>query len=85
MEECREKTRRRSAAPRGYKGTTGVGCDGFHPRVPLVFERHSRISGELLRAGRAEWEAARTSLHDVVFFLSPKNITSERPIALHPR
>ena len=29
-------------AARNYKAKTGVGCDGFHPKVPLELEKETR-------------------------------------------
>ena len=29
-------------AAKTYKAKTGVGCDGFHPKVPLVLTRETR-------------------------------------------
>ena len=48
-----------------YKAKTGVGCDGFHPKVPLDLtnkRRNCRVDGE----GGTEWQMAATSLHDDV-------------------
>ena len=48
-------------AARSCKAETGVGGDGFHPKVLLDLSEESRV---------------------VLF--DPKNVTSERPIALLP-
>ena len=55
---------------RTYKAKTGVGCDGFHPRVPLE---------KVEQSGKWPQQACAT-----MFFLIPKSVTSERPIALMP-
>ena len=46
---------------------TGVGCDGFHPKVPLDLTRENkkRNSGVIGKGG-AEWQMAATSLHNDV-------------------
>ena len=69
-----------------YKAKTGVGCDGFHPKVPLDLtdltskkRRNRRVLGE----GGTEWQMA-TQACTTMFFLIPKNVTSERLIALMP-
>ena len=69
-----------------YKAATGVGCDGFQPKIPLDLSRETRgILMEFFGEGVTVWEMATTSLHDDVLpDLIPKKITSERPIALLP-
>ena len=52
-------------ATRLYKAKTGVGCDGFHPKVPR--ERNERKSCGVSREGGAEWQMAATILYDHVF------------------
>ena len=50
-------------ASRLYKAKTGVGCDGFHPKVPLDFTKETR--GEhrgVLGEGGTKWQMAATSL-----------------------
>ena len=71
-------------APRMYKAKTGVGCDGFHPNVPLDLTKETR--GEVVeflekveQSGEWSQQACTT-----MFFLILKNVTSERPIALMP-
>ena len=71
-------------ASRLYKAKTGVGCDGFHPKVPLDLTKETR--GEIVeflvkveQSGKWPQQAWTT-----MFFLTPKNLTSERPIALMP-
>ena len=71
-------------AARNYKAKTGVGCDGFHPKVPLDHTRET--GGEVVeffqkveQCGRWPQQACTT-----MFFLTPKNVTSARPIALVP-
>ena len=68
-----------------FQAKTGVGCDGFHPTVLFNLTkrdegRNCGVPGE----GGAEWKVAATSMHNDVLFLIPKNVTSERPIALMP-
>ena len=60
-----------------------MGCDGFHPEVPLDLTGETR--GEVVeflekmeRSGKWPKQACT-----VTFFLIPKNVTRERPIALH--
>ena len=67
-----------------YKAKTGLGCDGFHPKVPLDLTKETR--GGIVRflwkveqSGKWPQQACTT-----MFFLIPKNVTSERPIALMP-
>ena len=71
-------------ASRMYKAKTGVGCDGFHPRVLLNLTGETR--GEIVeflekvkQSGKWRHQASTT-----MFFLIQKNVTSERPIALMP-
>ena len=71
-------------AAKSCKAKTGVVCDGFHPKVPLDLTKETRgkvveFLEKVLQCGR--WpQQARTRM----FFLSPKNVTTERPIALMP-
>ena len=47
-------------ASRMYKAKTGVGCDGFHPKIPIGLDKwNKRISCGILRAGGAEWQNGR--------------------------
>ena len=69
---------------RQCKAKTRVGRDGFHPKVPLDGTKETR--GEFVeflekveQSGKWPQYACTT-----VFFLIPKNVTSERPIALMP-
>ena len=71
-------------ASRSDKAKTGVGCDGFHPKVPLDLTQETR--GEIVeflekveQSGKLPQQTCTT-----MFFLTPKNITSERVIALMP-
>ena len=71
-------------ASRLYKAKAGVGCDGFHPKVPLNVTKETR--GEIVeflekveQSGKWPQQACTT-----IFFLIHKNVTSERPIALMP-
>ena len=38
----RLKEERLQKVAKGYKGATGVGCDGFHPQVPLDLTKETR-------------------------------------------
>ena len=54
-------------AAKSCKAKTGVGCDGFHPKVPLdICESNKRRSGGILGEGGTVWEMA-ASLHSDVF------------------
>ena len=71
-------------ASRMFKAKTVVGCDGFHPKVLLDFTKETRggIVEFLEKVGQSgKWpQQACTTM----FFLIPKNVASERPIALVP-
>ena len=78
----RERESDLARAMKTCKANTGVGCDGFHPKVPLDSTRETR--GEVMeflenveQCGRWPQQACTT-----IFFLIPKNVTSERPLAL---
>ena len=65
-----------------YIAKTGVGCDGFHPKVPLDSTKETR--GEIVefldkaeQSGKWPQQTCTT-----MFFLVPKNVTSEGSIAL---
>ena len=67
------------------KAKTEVGCGGFHPKVPLDLTKEtSREIVEFLekveQSGKWQQQACTT-----MFFLIPRNVTSERPIALMPK
>ena len=67
-----------------YKAKTGVGCDGFHPKVPLDMTKETRreiveFLEKVEQSGKWPQQACTT-----MFFLIPENVTSERPIALMP-
>ena len=71
-------------ASRMYKAKTGVGYDGFHPKVPVDLAKETR--GEIVefleepeQSGKWPQQACTT-----MFVLIPKNVTSERPIAVMP-
>ena len=49
-----------------YKAKTGVGCDGFHPKVPLDGTKNEWRNRGVLVEGGAEWKMAATGLHDDV-------------------
>ena len=60
-----------------YKAKTGVGCDGFHPKVPL--ELTKATSGEIVeilekveQSGKWPQQACTT-----MFFLIPENVCHE--------
>ena len=52
-----------------YKAKTGVGCDGFHPKVPLDEIVEFLEKGE--QSGKGPQQACTT-----MFFLIPKNVKS---------
>ena len=71
---------------RMYKGKTGIGCDGFQPKVSLDVTKETRgetveflkkVLKKVEQSGKLPQQACTT-----IFFLIPKNVTSERPIAL---
>ena len=70
--------------PRLYKAKTRVGCDGFHPKVPLDLTKETR--GELVEVPKKVEQSGkwRHQACTTMFFLIPKNVTIERPIALMP-
>ena len=50
-----------------YKAKTGVGYDGFHPKVPVdLTKRDERKRCRILGEGGAEWQMAAPRLHDDV-------------------
>ena len=50
-----------------YKAKTGVGCDGFHPKVLLDLPEETRGEMvELLEKGGTKWNVAAACLHDDV-------------------
>ena len=66
------------------QATTGVGCDGFHPEVLLDFSKETRREAvkfleQVEPCGKCPQQACTT-----MFFLIPKNGTSERALALLP-
>ena len=71
-------------AAKSCKAKTGVVCDGFHPKVPLDLTRETRgkiveFLKKVEQCGRWLQQACTR-----MFFLNPKNVTTERPIALMP-
>ena len=67
-----------------YKAKTGVGCHGFHPKVPMdLTKENDRKNMEFLekveQSGKWPQQACIT-----MFFSVPKNVVSEMPIALMP-
>ena len=89
LKECEEALPRLKEgdlekASRLYKAKIGVGCDGFHPKVPLDLTKETR--GEIVEFWEkveqsGEWLQQACTMR---FFLIPKNVTSKRPIALMP-
>ena len=65
-------------AASSYKASAGVGADGFHPKTPLDPSAETCGNKAVFLAIVERWVQASTLL----FFLIPKNVTSERPIAL---
>ena len=50
-----------------YKAKTGVGCDGFHPKVPLDLTKRNETRNRGVHGeGGAECEMVATSLHNDV-------------------
>ena len=68
-------------ASRLYKAKTGVGCDCFHPKVPLDLIKRNVLEflEKVAQSGTWPQEAGTT-----MFFLIPQKVTSERQIALMP-
>ena len=62
-----------------YEGKTGEGCDGFHPKVPLDLGEIVEFSEKVEQSGEWPQQACTTTIFSI-----PKNVTSERPIALVP-
>ena len=78
MEEALRLKEELEKASRMHKAKTGVGCDGFHPKVLLDL-----TNGNERRNSWRGW--SRVANGTTIFFLIPKNVTSERPIAMMPR
>ena len=67
-----------------YKAKTGVGCDGSHPNVLLNLTKETRkeiveFLEKVEQSGKWPQQECTT-----MFFLIPKNVASQRPIALMP-
>ena len=64
-----------------YKAKTGVGCDGFVPKVPVDVTQGEIVEfwENVGQSGKRPQQACTT-----MFFLIPRYVTSERPIALMP-
>ena len=46
-----------------------VGCDGFHPKVPMDLTKETKVEMvELVEKVEQRWKMAATSLHDDVLF-----------------
>ena len=56
-----------------YKAKTGVGCDGFHQKIPL----------DLTKETRGKVVELIEKVEQRMFFLIPKNVTSEIPFCAH--
>ena len=89
LKECEEALRRLKegdldTASRLCKAKTGVGCDGFYPTVPLDLTEETR--GESVEFLEKVEQSGKWPQHacTTMFFLIPKNVRSERPIALVP-
>ena len=70
--------------PSGLYKKKGVGCDGFHPNVPLNLTEETRkeiveFLEKVEQSGKSPQQECTT-----MFFLIPKNVASQRPIALVP-
>ena len=65
-------------ASRMYRAKTVVGCDGFHPKVPLDLTKETR--GEMVEFLEKVEQSGKWPQQDcpTMFFLIPKNVTSER-------
>ena len=61
-----------------------MGCDGFHPKVPLDLTKES--TGKVVEFLEKEEQSGKgpQQAFTTMFFLMPKNVTSERPIAIMP-
>ena len=75
---------RKRCRSRLYKAKTGVGCDRFHPKVPLDLTKETRgkiveFLEKVEQSGKWPQQACTTML-----FLIPEDVTSESPIALMP-
>ena len=67
-----------------YKAETGVGCDGLKPKVLLDLTNETRgavVEFLEIVEQNGKWPQQACTM---MFFLIPKNVTSERPIALMP-
>ena len=49
-----------------HKAKTGVGCDGFHPKVPSDLTEETRVDRGVPGEGGAKWKVAAASLHNNV-------------------
>ena len=66
---------------RNYKAQTAVGCDGFHPKVPLDLTRETRGEVEEFLEKVEQCGKRPQQVCTTMFFLISKNATRERPIA----
>ena len=72
------RTEEKGAAS-SYKASAGLGADSFRPNVPLNF-RTERCWKMACNSGKCK--VMRLLASTLLSFLIPKNVTSERPIAL---
>ena len=59
-------------ASRMYKAKTGVGCDGFHPKVLLDLTKETREEIVEFLEKVEQWQMAATSLYDEVLLDTEK-------------
>ena len=70
-------------AVKNYNATTGVVCDGFSSQSSVGFdERNKMRSGGIVGESGNSVGDGRSKTWTTRFFSLPKNVTSERPIAL---
>ena len=71
-------------ASRLYRAKIGVGCDGFRPKVPLDLTTETR--GGIVDFFEKVKQSGKwlQQTYTTMFFCIPKNVASERPIALMP-
>ena len=77
MPQLEDESLERTA--RSYKGATAMECGGFHQRFPTTCRKQRKRGGEVLRVrSSGKWSPQACTM---MFFLSPRSVTSERPIA----
>ena len=67
-----------------YKGKRGVERDAFHPKVPLDLTKETRGEIVVLLEKVEQSGTWPKQVCTTMFFLIPKIVTSEKPIALMP-